>query len=393
MLVYFIYTLSLLLLGWLGFGALYQFTGALAGLFYKPQASFPHEATQVLPSIRVFIPACREDAVIEQTARRVLSSDYPKGRLEVLVIADGLRPDTLWRLRALPLKVLEVHFEKSTKSKALNAALAYTAGAGCDMAVVLDADNAPAPDFLKRAAHHFLLGARAMQGRRVPKLPTTPMALLDAASEDANNHILCRGARALGFSARLAGSGMAFEYALFSTAMATIDAVGGFDKALEGTLTSQGICIEYDEKAIVFDEKVSQTLTYARQRGRWMAAQFRYGRQFLPMAVVALIRKGQVDFFYKALQMALPPRLLAPGALAIGTAVSMGGDDAAAPLWALALLVNVTAFGLALPRWLFQKRYFSAWLYLPQVFVAALWALLKMPQASRVFVVTPKNIQ
>ena len=85
--------------------------------------------------------------------------------------------------------------------------------------------------------------------------------------------------------------------------------------------------------------------------------------------------------------------MLAPGALAIGTVVSMGGDDAAAPLWTLALLVNVAAFGLALPRWLFQKRYFSAWLYLPQVFAAALWALLKIPQASRVFVVTPKTIQ
>lgn len=393
MLVSFFYILSLLLLGWLSFGALYQFTGAFAGLFYKPQAPFLPQATQVLPSIRVFIPACREDAVIEQTARKVLASDYPQERLEVLVIADGLRSDTLWRLRALPLNVLEVHFEKSTKSKALNAALAHTAGVGCDMAVVLDADNAPAPDFLKRAAHRFLLGARTLQGRRIPKLPMTPMALLDAASEDANNHILCRGARALGFSARLAGSGMAFEYGLFSTAMSSIDAIGGFDKALEGTLTSQGVCIEYDEKAIVFDEKVSQPATYARQRGRWMAAQFRYGRQFLPMAVVALIRKGQLDFFYKALQMALPPRLLAPGILAVGAAMGTCLDDPSGPIWALALLVNVAAFGMALPRWLFQKQYANTWLYLPQVFVAALLALAKMPQASRVFVVTPKTIQ
>jgi cellulose synthase/poly-beta-1,6-N-acetylglucosamine synthase-like glycosyltransferase len=295
-------------------------------------------------------------------------------------------------LRTLGAHVLEVQFPKSTKSKALNAALAATAHQPCDIAVVLDADNATAPDFLLRTARHFLQGTQALQGRRAHKPSQSALALLDAASEEANNHILCRGARALGFSARLAGSGMAFEYGLFSATMSNIDALGGFDKALEGALVQQGVCIEYDEQAVVFDEKVSQSGDFSRQRGRWIAAQFRYCRQFLPAAAWALVRHGNVDFFHKALQMALPPRLLSPGLLAVGTLVSGLLESPAAPIWTLALVLNVAAFALALPGWLFQKQHLAVWLHLPKAFLASLTALLHVPQANRTFIVTPKRI-
>lgn len=382
----------LLLLGWLAFGAIYQFTGAVSGWFYSKKQLAEVPSDEVLPTIRVFIPAYREDVVIGHTVRQVMASAYPTDRFEVLVIADGLRPATVENLRALGTHVLEVQFPKSTKSKALNAALAATADQPCDIAVVLDADNATAPDFLLRTARHFMQGTQALQGRRAHKPSESALALLDAASEEANNHILCRGARALGFSARLAGSGMAFEYGLFSATMAKIDAVGGFDKALEGTLVQQGVCIEYDEQAIVFDEKVSRSADFSRQRGRWIAAQFRYCRQFLPVATWGLIRYGNIDFFHKSLQMMLPPRLLAPGLLAVGTLVSGLLESPTTRFWAVALVLNVAAFALALPKWVFQRRHLGVWLHLPTAFGASLRALLQIPQANRVFMVTPKSV-
>lgn len=379
---------------WLAFGAVYQLAGAVAGYFYKnkPLTAIDLAQTSAIPSIRVFLPAYKEDAVIGGTVRQLMASAYPADKMEACVIADGLRPDTVARLRAMGAKVLEVQFKKSTKSKALNAALAAFAPDPCDIAVVLDADNAPAPDFLYRVACRFKSGAKAIQGRRAPKTASTPLALLDAASEDANNHILCRGARALGFSARLAGSGMAFDYALFAKTMSAIDAVGGFDKALEGTLTARGICIEYDELALVFDEKVASPEVFAQQRGRWIAAQFRYCRMFLPHAILHCVKGGHLDFLHKALQMALPPRLLAPGILALGTLAGIALESPLAVYWAIAFALNAAALALALPRWMFQKRYRHVWLHLPNTFCATLKALAHIPQATQVFIVTPKKL-
>lgn len=385
---------SLLLLLWLAFGAVYQLIGAVAGYFYndKPLEAIPLCETDALPSIRVFVPAYKEDAVIGDTVRRLMASTYPSSKMEACVIADGLRPETVAHLEAMGAKVMEVRFKKSTKSKALNAALGAFQSAPCDVAVVLDADNAPAPDFLYRVACRFKSGAKAIQGRRAPKPAPTPLALLDAASEDTNNHILCRGAQALGLSARLAGSGMAFDYALFAQTMSTIEAVGGFDKALEGALVAHGIRIEYDEMALVFDEKVAHSGAFARQRGRWIAAQFRYCRTFLPLAILHCCKGGHLDFLHKALQMALPPRLLAPGLLALGTLASLVLDSSLTQLWAIALAMNLAALALALPRWMFQKQYRFVWWHLPGTFYAALKALTYIPQATRVFIVTPKTI-
>ena len=73
----------------------------------------------------------------------------------------------------------------------------------------------------------------------------TPLARLDALSEAVNNHVFRRGHAALGLSAALIGSGMAFDYALFAELMAQAEAVGGFDKELELTLTRRGIRIAY----------------------------------------------------------------------------------------------------------------------------------------------------
>jgi len=386
-----LFTMGTLLLGWLAFGAIYQFIGAFAGLFYKNETVGANLLDPSLPMIRVFIPAYREDAIILNTVRQVMVSNYSNKQFEVLVIADGLRADTVKSLHNAGAKVLEVQFEKSTKSKALNSALNIPLERHYDIAVVLDADNAPSPDFFMRVAMRFNKGTKALQGRRVHKPSDATLALLDAASEDANNHILCRGARALGFSARLAGSGMAFEYDLFATAMADIDAIGGFDKALEGTLIRQGICIEYDELAIVFDEKVSNASAFSRQRGRWIAAQFHYCSQFLPQATKALFLHGNLDFFVKALQMALPPRLLAPGILAIGAVVSGMAGSSLAFWWLFFFLLNMLVFALALPFWIFQKQYWKVWMNIPRVFFAALWALFQIPKARRVFMVTPKT--
>ena len=77
------------------------------------------------------------------------------------------------------------------------------------------------------------------------------MALLDAISEEINNHIFRKGHRSLCLSSAIIGSGMAFDYQLFKEYMTTLQAVGGFDKELELKLLHNGYKIDYLPDAMV----------------------------------------------------------------------------------------------------------------------------------------------
>ena len=90
------------------------------------------------------------------------------------------------------MKLVEVSFEKSTKSKALNAAMAVLDD-DYDIALVLDADNIMESDFISKIDKAFANGAVVVQGHRVAKNLNTSLAVLDAISEEVNNHIFRKG--------------------------------------------------------------------------------------------------------------------------------------------------------------------------------------------------------
>jgi cellulose synthase/poly-beta-1,6-N-acetylglucosamine synthase-like glycosyltransferase len=391
--IFFVVLLNLSLLLWLGWGAVYQLFFALSGLFFSKKNT--QNDAYAPGKTAVFIPACQEDGVIIGTVESVLRQDYPTDCFEVIVIADRLKPATLETLKTFPVSVVEVQFENSTKSKALNAAIEWLGNRRPDFetAVVIDADNHMAPGSLWQMNAVLQAGALAVQGQRAPKNLQSAFAMLDAASESANNHILCRGHRALGLSARLAGSGMAFDFNLFCTVMCQIDAVGGFDKELELRLTQLGVRIEYNEDAIVLDEKVSRSDTFSKQRSRWIAAQFKYARRFVPAAAYALVRHGSLDFFNKAMQMTLPPRLLLPGFLLSGMLINYAllGISDLTVLWSLMLACNLLTFAIALPGFVYQPRHFRLWAQIPAAFFATITALFHVRTASKYFLVTPKS--
>lgn len=378
-----------LLLAYLAWGAMYQFTFSLAGVFYKNKSV---KAAKKWRRIAVFIPAYKEDGVIVETAKAALQQRYPTNLYEIVVIADSLKKETVAQLTELPIRVMEVQFEKSTKAKALNATLATINKESFDIAVVLDADNIMKTDFLTRVNDRFEAGCQALQGRRAAKNEQTGFALLDAASEDVNNHILCKGHQSFGLSARLAGSGMAFDYALFQSVMADVTAIGGFDKELELRFTQKGVKVEYDEQAIIYDEKVSQSNQFSRQRSRWLAAQYRYAKQFLLRGVTAFVFEGNFDFFNKTLQMTLPPRLIIPVVLFLGTIINFMCSSPATVLWFIALVFSGISFILAMPKYCFELKNLKMWLNIPRAFGATLLALTRLREANRVFIHTPHHV-
>ena len=382
--------INFLLITYLAWGAIYQFTFSVAGRFFKNAPLATPTSTR---RIAVFIPSYQEDAVILQSAKAALQQNYPSNAYEVIVIADKLKSQTIAQLKAMPIKVVEVAFEKSTKSKALNAALKTIDSSKFDLAVILDADNVMKDDFLSRVNARFEEGIVALQGRRAAKNGQTGIALLDAASEDINNHILCNGHSALGLSVRLAGSGMAFTYSLFETIMPQVDAIGGFDKELELRLTRMGIVLNYDPEAIVYDEKVSHKHQFSKQRSRWIAAQFRYAKLFIPTAFSSLILRGQFDHFNKAFQMALPPRLILPFALMVMIFVNLIFQNDTASIFAFsALVINILSFIIAMPKHYFDAENREMWLAIPRTLGATLVALTNLREASLRFIHTTHDV-
>ena len=374
---------------YLAFGVIYQLFYSVTGLLPAPE---PVPKDDTLRRFAVFVAAYKEDRVIVETARRALKQRYPRERFEVFILADKLAPATLAELARLEVKTLVMCFSESTKSKSLREGILAARGKGFDAALVLDADNHMAADFLLEANRYLSAGFRAVQGQRTaPPTAMTETAAWDAISEAVNNHILCAGHHAVGLSARLAGSGMAFDFGLFDEVMQDVHAIGGFDKELELKLTQRGESIAYAPRAKVYDEKVSSPEVFARQRGRWLAAQYTYARRYLGPGLLALLR-GRLDFANKALQMALPPRLLLPVALLGLMSVTLPFSLAWSALFASLFLLNVTSFALAIPPSMWQDASWMLVSKLPALVWQAGKSVMMIPASAKTFYHTPKGV-
>lgn len=379
--------LSILIGAYLALASFYMLIFAI-GAKINTSKAFVQLPSTLAPesSMAVFIPAYKEDAVIVEVAKKALIQAYKN--YTVIIIADSFLPETLALLKALPIKVVEVHFEQSTKVKALNYAMNQLQS-DYEIAVILDADNVMEEDFLAKINEAYHQGHLVVQGRRIAKNTNTSYALLDALSEAINNNIYNLGPINLGFSARLVGSGMAFKYSLFQSLMKDSVAIGGFDKELELKLLEQRKHIHYIHNAIVWDEKVSKVAVFAKQRRRWLAAQYHYLNEYGGRAIKDLLTKGNLDFFNKIYQMALPPRLLLPVFLGIGSIVTFLAGSSTFGIWFFGLFANVLANFGSIPREMFTIQLLKALLKLPVAVLFMLLSLFKLKGANKKFYHTP----
>ncbi len=381
----FIYYATLIVFVFLSLQSAYLLVFALAGRLITLRK---YKAAHKQGSFVIYIPAYKEDAVIVDTAKAALALNYPAYRKHVVVIADSLQPATLLALRQLPIQVVEVSFEKSTKAKALNAALQKTAG-DYDYALILDADNVCAKGFLYRMNDVLQSGFKVVQGQRVAKNTNTTFALLDAISEGINNHLFRKGHRALGLSATIIGSGTAFDFSLFKTIMPEIKAVGGFDKELQLSLFHSHIYFGYAPKAIVYDEKIMQQTHFENQRKRWLSAQFHYMKRYFFSGCFHLL-KGNINFFDNVMQTALMPRILLLGVTPITALLSLlGGPGLPAMYWVSLWAVTYFAIFISIPKQYISNQLFKAILFLPVAFVSMAKLLFKLKGANTTFLHTP----
>ncbi|MBN4056319.1 glycosyltransferase, partial [Rhodothermus sp. AH-315-K08] len=222
----------------------------------------------------------------------------------------------------------------------------------------------------------------------LPKNTDSPVARLDAITEAINTHIFRKGPQAFGLPAALTGSGMVFEFELFRELMLGCEAIGGFDKELELKLARREISVLYDDKAVVFDEKVNSALALSAQRSRWMGAQWHFARKFVPAAIREFSQSGNIPYLSKALQMLVPPRvLILMGSLAGIILGDLVGSDGLVAAWGVCFLGTAVAMLISIPRdhlWMLVRDIF----HLPVVVLAYLGGLMRSGTANRSFIHT-----
>ena len=103
------------------------------------------------PVVSVVIPAYNEEETIAKTVDSVLNLDYPKDKLEIIVINDGSKDKTAEIVKTYS-NVTLINQENSGKGVALNKGLDIAKG---EFFVCLDADSMVKEDALKKMLPHF----------------------------------------------------------------------------------------------------------------------------------------------------------------------------------------------------------------------------------------------
>ena len=216
------------LLFYFGFSSLYFLLFAFAALLYKEKKAISNcNNCRTL----VLIPSYKEDNVIIESARQAAGHHSEHSTLDIRVIADSLKPETLQKLEGTGVNLIPVSFNKSTKVKSLKYAIEHLPGP-YDFVLILDADNIMAAGCVDELILKTEEGFRIVQGHRSAKNRNTNMAVLDGLSEEVNNSIFRKGHRVIGLSSALIGSGFITEFALLKTFLSSSSAVGGFDRSL-----------------------------------------------------------------------------------------------------------------------------------------------------------------
>ena len=142
---------------------LYLLTYAILSKFYKEPVLLQKAISN---KIAIIFPAYKEDSVIIKSITEFLKQDYPKELYDIYVVSDNMTAETNASLLQLPIQLIEVDFENSSKAKALNFAMQHIDSNQHSIIDIMDADNRTLPPFLSQINNAFNNNIKALQARR-----------------------------------------------------------------------------------------------------------------------------------------------------------------------------------------------------------------------------------
>lgn len=361
---------------------------AVCGLF--PLAKSKKEAGSYRKTAVLF-PTYQENVVIIESVKTALKHRY-SGSFEVVVIADGLQPETMITLKGLGARVIEVFFDKSTKGKAMQFAMNQLQNEGFEIAMILDVDNLMGNDCLHYVNAAVESGKKVVQAHRVAKNMDSSFAFLDACNEEVNNHLFRKGHAVVGLSAALIGSGMAFNFEYLRHLLNNIGETVGEDKQLDFMIAKDRVDVAYLNDVYVYDEKIENAKVFTKQRTRWIASQVEFLKKYAFVGFLQLF-KGNVEFFNKTVQTFLAPRMLLLAFLFLMVVQSFFNPFGPTTAFWIALFLSLCfVLFISIPgRFYADKRMYVAIFQIPRAMLGMLIALLSIGKAKKSFMVTPHS--
>ncbi len=123
--------------------------------FFEERPKF--KRLNVLPSVSVIVPAYNEGESIEKTLSSLMALDYPREKLEIIVVNDGSNDCTQnvverFLHRKNPFKIISINQKNSGKASALNNGISRSSG---EFVACLDADSMVRKDTLNEMINYF----------------------------------------------------------------------------------------------------------------------------------------------------------------------------------------------------------------------------------------------
>jgi cellulose synthase/poly-beta-1,6-N-acetylglucosamine synthase-like glycosyltransferase len=253
---------------------------------------------------------------------------------------------------------------------------------------IIDSDNLVDPEYLHELDKCFAQNFLAVQGVREAKNLNTTYACLDAARDIYYHFYDGKILFGIGSSATLAGSGMAFTTKLYRDSLENTDITGaGFDKVLQSIIVGRNLRIAFTGKAIVYDEKTTQSDQLVKQRSRWINTWFKYFK-FGFTLVFKGIRNFSRNQFVFGLILLRPPLFIFLLLSIICMLANVFISITAVCAWLLGMLTFVIGFYIALAKSDTDKRIWQSLINIPKFIFFQVMSLLKVANANKHSVAT-----
>ncbi|MET4082102.1 cellulose synthase/poly-beta-1,6-N-acetylglucosamine synthase-like glycosyltransferase [Pedobacter sp. UYP30] len=257
-----------------------------------------------------------------------------------------------------------------------------------ELLTIIDSDNLVEPDYLQRLNLFFDNGFEAVQGVRKSKELSTTLAALDAARDYYYHFYDGKVLFALGSSATLAGSGMAFTVPLYKSCFENVVLEGaGFDKVLQAQLLLRNKQIAFAEDAVVYDEKTANSVQLVNQRARWINTWFKYFRFGFQILRRGVMRADKNQFIF-GFVLLRPPLFMFLLLSVLCLFINLLINPVLAGCWFVALALFVLGFYIALWDGHADKKIYKSLVNIPKFIFLQLAALLHVRSANKKSVAT-----
>ncbi|MGL4851999.1 MAG: glycosyltransferase [Phocaeicola sp.] len=357
-----------LLFGFITFTLFYLFIYAIAGTFKQKESK---SKSSVKHRFAIIVPTYKDDEYILQTVQSLLQQEYPLDCYEIVIIADSLKHSTLEKLSYHSITLLKANFTTHSKTRAIKAAMHTLPEKMYDIALIINADNTVAPDFLEKVNNSFSNGSIAIQCHRLKKENSGIISTLEAISDEIENTIFRSGQTAFNLSSSLNGSGMAFDYHWFKKSISALEN-NEDENQVQSLLLKDRIYIDYLDYALVYTEKKGGKKRFFDQRRTWVKMHYRSLFRNIKDLIPTLMQ-GNWDYANRIVQWISIPRHIIFGVITLwGICISLA-DWTLSLKWWIALLAYLFTLAIATPNYLVNKKFDKAINYYPLLFIQMLF--------------------